>query len=118
MGESVGEVVGLAVGDVVGDAVGEIAGEVVGLCVGSKVVGDTDGSEVVGDTEGDTLGTNVVFWQQLPPTLTTFVRGSVEPSAPELDPGCDGWAQDSQGWVLKFPPYVWHLSIPSNMPVM
>ena len=109
MGESVGEVVGLAVGDIVGDAVGVIVGEVVGLCVGS---------EVVGDTEGDTLGTNVVFWQQLPPTLTTFVRGSVEPSAPELDPGCDGWAQDSQGWVLKFPPYVWHLSIPSNMPVM
>ena len=59
-----------------------------------------------------------MFVQQLPPTLTAFVRASVEPSAPENFPGCDGWAQGAHGVLRTFPPYERQKSIPKYMPVM
>ena len=59
-----------------------------------------------------------MFAQQLPPTLTAFVRGSTEPSAPEYIPSCDGWAQGAHGVLRTFPPYDRQKSIPKYMPVM
>ena len=59
-----------------------------------------------------------MFEQQLPPTLTAFVRGSTEPSAPELTPGDVGWAKNAHGWLRTFPPYDRQKSIPKYMPVM
>ena len=59
-----------------------------------------------------------MFEQQLPPTLTMFVRGWVEPSAPELIPDCDGWAQGAHGVLRRSPPYDRQKSIPKYMPVM
>ena len=85
VGAGVGVAVGVAVGvdidvgaGVVGDVVGATVGvEVVGAVVGAvgDVVGATVGVEVVGTAMVGAVGTNVMFWQQLPPRLRWPDRG-------------------------------------------
>ena len=59
-----------------------------------------------------------MFWQHSPPTLTVLVLLLVEPIAPELIPGDDGWAKCAHGWLRICPPYDRQKSIPKYMPDM
>ena len=73
-GDWVGSIgVGAGVGVAVGVAVG--VDVVVGAGVVGDVVGATVGVEVVGTAMVGAVGTNVMFWQQLPPRLRWPDRG-------------------------------------------
>ena len=64
------------------------------------------------------MSTKVVLEQQLPPTLSWFVRGLSDPSGPEFIPAWLGSAHGAQPVVLTALPYDRQKSMLEYMPVM